>query len=100
MFPQTREQQRSIILDPIISLDLHTLPQPIHTLLCEVKRKQVLLREPFPVAASYLRVGDGSLGLDPEKEVDGGLFIGVCGMKMFSYTEGTRGKNEPRRELV
>lgn len=101
MFRQGSKQQRSIIFNPIVTTLSDELMDALLALFKLICRLEVLGLVPVSVGAALHRLRDGTIGLNAEKEVDGGLLIGICCGEVVSFTSiSTQRGYLPRSELV
>lgn len=77
MFPQRREEQRPVVLHPVVSTGMH---EPLNVLLAFVqaeRRFQVRWVVPISVSTARDRMRNRSIILNAQEKVDGGLFVRI-----------------------
>ena len=101
VLPERREQQRPVVLYPVIRTAVHELCDGSLACIERVRRFQVLVREPFLVVpASRRRARACLLCGHPEEQVDGCLFVVVCAnMRVMANNDMYEGAT-PRSEFA
>ena len=98
---ERREQQWTIVLDPIVRATIHELRDCPLACLERVRRFQVFVREPFLVVpASRWRACACLLCGHPEEQVDGCLFVVICADMRVMADDNMYESAVPRSEFA
>jgi hypothetical protein len=78
VLPDRGEEQRPIVAHPKVARALDKVVDAVLARLERVRRVEVLVSEPLVVARTLRAARQRRVGLDAQKEIDGGLLVGIC----------------------
>ena len=94
MFAKGREQRRSIIFDPKISLLLNERAKDFIAFAQNIRRFQMFLVKPFLISSSNWRVRNSSFVLNSQEKVNRRLLVRICIILLTNQRRKPKGTDQ------